>query len=187
MRGGASRPPASPACAPPSEATAWLPFGALRRPHGTRGEIFLVPFNPNGDRSWASRMPVRVRWVKAGATTEIDVVAARPVAEGWLVRFATAESREAVAALVGGELQVQRQGLPALAGGEFYVEDIVGCEVYLGDGRRLGRVRGTFWNGAHDVMAVVGDDGEEQFLPVAPGFVLAFDASLRRLTVDVHG
>ena len=183
MGGGGSR---SPAGREPSPEPAWLPFGALRRPHGTRGEILLVPFNADADRSWANTLPARVRWVKGDRVLETQIVASRSVAGGFLVRFASAESREALADWVGGEVHLPRQGLPPLASQEFYVEDLVGCEVCLADGRRLGRVAGSFWNGAHDVMSVVADDGEERLVPVLPGFVLRFDAIVRRLTVDSH-
>jgi 16S rRNA processing protein RimM len=163
----------------------WLPLGALRRPHGIRGEILLSPFNAGGDRAWIEQLPARIRWVKGPESVETELVAARPVAGGWLVRFANAESRETVAALVGGEVQIPRQGLPELGSDEFYVEDVVGCDVFAADGRKLGSVKGTFWNGAHDVMVVVGD-GEEQLVPVVSGFVLDFDAGARRITVDMH-
>jgi len=184
--GGQGRHLADPAPTPEGTAVTWLPFGFLRRPHGTRGEILLSPFNADADSAWAEHLPTQVRWVKGAESVDTHVVAARPVAAGWLVRFANNESRETVAALVGGEVQIPRQGLPALASDEFYVEDVVGCEVYAADGQRLGCVKGTFFNGAHEVMVVVGDAGEERLVPVVPDFVLGFDAGARRLTVDAH-
>jgi 16S rRNA processing protein RimM len=171
---------------PEGLASAWLPFGVLRRPHGTRGEILLAPFNSDGDRTWAKALPAAVRWVKGDRVLETEIVASRPVAGGFLVRLAAAPSREALADFVGGEVQVRRQSLPALASEEFYLEDLVGCDVFLSDGARLGRVAGTFWNGAHEVMAVVAEDGAERLVPVLPGFLLSFDAAARRATVDLH-
>lgn len=164
----------------------WLPFGVLRRPHGVHGEILLSPYNGQGDGAWATEVPAEVRWSKGERTLVTQIVAMRKVANGWLVRLGDAASREAVAALVGGEIQLPRQRLPHLHGGEFFVEDLVGCEAWLADGRRVGVVKGSFWNGVHDVMAIVGEDGDERFLPVLPGFVLDFDAEARRLTVDLH-
>jgi 16S rRNA processing protein RimM len=164
----------------------WLGFGALRRPHGTRGEILLAPYNPDADRGWTATLPVRIRWVKAEQACELEIVALRPVKDGFLVRFASPATREALADLVGGEVQLARQRLPELSVGEFYVEDVVGWEVCRADGTRLGNVRGSYWNGAYDVMSVVADDGEERFVPMLPGFVLSVDTPARRLTVDAH-
>jgi 16S rRNA processing protein RimM len=164
----------------------WLPFGVLRRPHGMQGEILLAPYSAGRDRGWVRALPMPVRWVKKDRVVDAAIVATRPTTAGFLVRFEGMETRIAVAELVGGEICFPRQRLADLSAQEFYVEDLVGCEAYLEDGRRLGRVAGTFWNGAHDVMSIIADDGAEQWLPVLPGFVLRFDTVARRLTVDSH-
>lgn len=186
MAGGASRHAAGQEPSPPAAPEQWLPFGVLRRPHGTRGEILLAPYNAAADGAWMRVLPVRVRWSKSERLRDLDVVASRPVKDGFLIRFASPDTREALAELVGGEVQLERQQLPPLAGAEFYVEDVLGFEVCLADGRRLGSVRGTFWNGGHDVMSVIGDDGQETFVPMLPEFVLNVDLPARRLTVDTH-
>lgn len=186
MGGGASRHSAGHEPSPQPAPAQWLPFGVLRRPHGTQGEILLAPYNVGADRSWTSALPVRVRWVKAERILDLEVVASRPVKDGFLIRFASPQNRESLADLVGGDVQLERQHLPALSNAEFYVEDVLGFDVWLARGVRLGSVRGTFWNGAHDVMSVVGDDGQETFVPVLSEFVLSVDTSARRLTVDLH-
>lgn len=186
MDGGASRQAAGHEPSPQAALAQWLPFGVLRRPHGTRGEILLAPYNADADRAWTRILPVQVRWAKLGRVLDLQVVASRPVKDGFLVRFASPDSREALAELVGGEVQLERHRLPALADAEFYVEDVVGFEVRHPDGRRLGRVRGAFWNGAYDVMSVVGEDGQESFVPALPEFVLGVDVSARCVTVDPH-
>lgn len=186
MDGGASRQAAGHEPSPKAALAQWLPFGVLRRPHGMRGEILLVPYNADADRAWTRTLPVQVRWAKLGRMLDLQIVASRPVKDGLLIRFASPDSREALAELVGGEVQLERHRLPALADAEFYVEDIVGFEACLPDGRRLGKVRGTFWNGSHDVMSVVGEDGQESFVPALPEFVLSVDAGARRVTVDPH-
>jgi len=82
----------------------WLPFGSLGRPHGTKGEILLFPFNTAGAGLNESDLPLRVRVVKAEKSVEANIVAFRPVHRGFLVRFADAESRESVGAMVGAQV-----------------------------------------------------------------------------------
>jgi 16S rRNA processing protein RimM len=161
----------------------WLPFGILRRPHGIKGEIVLHPYNPTGARLHAAGLPSRVR---VGDDRQLGVASSKAVPEGWLVRFDGIVDREAAAALVGEELSVPRRALAPLGSAEFYVEDIVGCEVFHPHGRLLGRVSGTFWNGAQDIMVVRTDDGSERLLPVVAEYVLQFDGERRRLMVDPH-
>ena len=51
------------------------------------------------------------------------------------------------------------------------------------DGRPLGVVRGTLWNGAHDVAEIDGADGRERLIPLVPDFVLNVDAPARKMKV----
>lgn len=162
----------------------WLPFGMLGRPHGTRGEIHLRAYSGGPAKRLDVPSPVRV--TGAGGERELVLAAVRVVPDGYLARFDGLPDREAVAGLCGKELQLPRGSLPDLASDEFYVEDIVGCEVVQADGARLGTVAGTFWNGAQDVMTVVAEDGAERLLPVVPAYVLRFDREHRRVVVDPH-
>jgi 16S rRNA processing protein RimM len=166
-------------------ASDWLPFGILRRPHGTQGEILLHPWNDGAPGARAA-VPARVRLTHGQVARELEIAAARPVREGWLVRFAGVADRESAARLVGWEVEVPRRSLASLAAAEFYVEDLVGCEVADAAGRPCGQVRGTFWNGAQDIMVVVAEDGSERLIPVVAEYVLAFDGQCRRLVVDLH-
>ena len=77
------------------------------------------------------------------------------VADGYLVRLAGIDDRDAAAALTLAEVRLPRAVLPPLAPGEFYVEDVVGCAVdRRGRDARSASSAGTFWNGAHDVATV---------------------------------
>ena len=62
------------------------------------------------------------------------------------------------------QVRLPRTALPPLAPGKYYVEDVVGCAVEDEAGHPLGAVRGTFWNGAHDVATVIADDGRERMI-----------------------
>jgi 16S rRNA processing protein RimM len=149
-----------------------LPFGVLRRPHGTNGEILL--------------QPARLYVADVGSGSEMAVAAARLVRGGYLVSFEGIGSREAAAALSGREVRLARESLIPLGAAEFFVEDLVGCEVFRDGGRSLGKVVGTYWNGAQDIMVLAAPDGGEQLLPVLPEYVLRFDREHRLLVVDPH-
>jgi 16S rRNA processing protein RimM len=164
----------------------WLPFGVLRRPHGTSGEILLHLFNANSAQGVGLVPLTRVRLARSQEVSEVNLVACRRVQVGFLVRFEGITSREAAAVLVGQEIHLPRTAFAPLEGSEFFVEDIIDCEVFQPDGQRIGRVRNTFWNGAQDVMAIVGEDGSERLLPVVPEYVHRFERAAHRLIVDLH-
>jgi 16S rRNA processing protein RimM len=154
------------------------------------GEISLRPYNPQGRSLAALR---RIIVVRAGRREEREVTGCRPVEGGYLMRLAGVADREAAATFTLGEVRVLRTALPPLEPGEYYVEDVLGCTVEDETGRPLGVAVGTFWNGAHDVLTVVdqegqqegqdGEAGKERLIPLVPDFVLTVDARGRKIRV----
>jgi 16S rRNA processing protein RimM len=157
-----------------------LEVGVFGRPHGVTGELHFRPHN-RGGRALEGVKNLLV--VTADRTISCAVTALRPVADGYLIRLAGVNDRDAAAALTLAEVRVPRRMLPPLAPGEYYVEDVVGCAVEGEDGRPLGQVRATFWNGAHDVATVADAAGRERLIPLVPDFVLSVDASGRKMQV----
>ncbi|MDB4983609.1 MAG: rRNA processing protein RimM [Myxococcales bacterium] len=183
LNGDAPRPPA-PAPAPYDPETVVL--GVAGRPHGIRGELWLRPHNEHG-RSFEGLRSLL--FVKKGGVGETHQIASlRPSPDGALVKLVGVDSREAAAALTLAELRVPRASLPPLAPGEYYVNDVIGCSVTHADGRALGVVAGTFWNGAQDLMIVKGGPGdteaEERLIPLISEFVVTVDVPGRAVVVS---
>ena len=159
-------------------------LGVVGRPHGVRGEVSLRLHNPNSRALEGLR---EILLVRAGVTTPHAIVSLRATPDGALARLVGVDTREAAAALTLAEVRARRTALPPLAPGEFYVDDVVGCEVFHESGRRLGVVASTFWNGAQDLMIVTGDDAAEELIPIVPQFVVSMDAPGRKIVVSWDG
>jgi 16S rRNA processing protein RimM len=162
-----------------------LAIGVLGRPHGVGGELVLRPFNTVGRvRPLSPADAGIVLLVRDGRATSNRLHSCRAAGDHLLVAFVGVDSLEAARVLTHSEVRVSRRALPALEPGEFYVEDVIGCDVVGTDGRALGRVTGTFWNGAHDVMTVVGDADGEALIPIIPDVVVAVEPEARRVRVN---
>ena len=151
-----------------------------------RGEIALRPHNRYGAELDGL---TELTAIKDGVARLYQIESLRPVADGYLVQLEGIHDRDAAAALTLSDVRVRRADLPPLEPGEYYVEDVVGCAVTRAEdgrspGRPLGVVQETFWNGAHDVATVVGDDGAERLIPLVPAFVVSVDAPGRKMVVD---
>jgi 16S rRNA processing protein RimM len=158
-------------------------LGAVGKPHGVTGEVWFRPHNAQG-RSFEGLRAVSL--VREGVSHSYEILKLRPTPDGAIVKLAGVDSREAAAALTLAEVRVPRAALPPLAPGEYYVSDVVGCDVTDESGRALGVVTGTFWNGAQDVM-VVGEGEAEQLIPLVPQFVVTVDAPGRKIVVSWEG
>jgi 16S rRNA processing protein RimM len=168
--------------APPDPETVVL--GVVGRPHGVRGELWLRPHNAQG-RSFEGLASLLLD--KNGARRAYAVTSLRPTPDGALVKLAGVDDRAAAAALTLAEVRAPRAALPPLRPGEFYVSDVLGCAVARVDGRALGAVTGTFWNGAHDVMIIKDEAGNEELVPLLPQFVVSVDESGRKIVVSWDG
>lgn len=165
-----------------------LPVGVLGRAHGLRGEITLRPHNVAGsDLGLVTELILDRDAARAGAREVRRLQSIRPAGDGWLVKFVGVDTRSDVEALTNVPVRVRRAALPPLAEGEFFVADTVGCEVFAEDGRRLGIVADTFWNGAHDVMQVRGEGEGELMIPALGEFVRSVDVVARKVIVDWQG
>jgi 16S rRNA processing protein RimM len=153
-------------------------LGVVGKPHGVRGEVTLRPHNVHG-RTFETLRTLTL--VRDGASRSYEIVALRPTPDGAIARLRGVDDREAAAALTLAEIRAPRSALPPLAPGEYYVSDVLGCEVFHESGRALGVVKSSFWNGAQDVM-VVGD--EEELIPLIPDFVVSVDAPARKIVVS---
>ena len=145
-----------------------IAIGVLGKPHGVQGEIALRLFNLETP-SLADLSSVILE--RAGERTTRVVTRSRPFGKGFLVTFAGISSRAEAAALTLSRVRIERTALPAPGPGEFFVADVIGCQVFAEDGRPLGIVAQTFWNGAHDIMIVrgPGEPGDDAAAPAAPG------------------
>lgn len=159
-------------------------LGVVGRPHGIRGELWLRPHNTQGGTSLASLRKLLL--VREGVARSFDVATLNVVPDGAIVKFVGVDSREAAAALTLSEVRAPRTSLPPLAPGEYYVGDVIGCAVVREDGAALGVVKGTFWNGAQDVMIIEGEAGE-QLIPLIPNFVVTVDIPGRQVVVSWEG
>ena len=118
-----------------------------------------------------------------GRWERVRLVEGRRQGEALVARFDECTDRDQAALLVGAELAVTRDRLPAPGQGEFYWADLVGLQVVTTGGVELGRVDHMMATGANDVMVVAGD--RERLLPFVPGqFVTEVDLAGGRIVVD---
>lgn len=104
--------------------------------------------------------------------------------KGLIVQLAGCDDRDQAAALVGYQIAIQREQLPATAEGEYYWSDLIGLEVYNLQDVHLGRVASMMETGANDVLVVQGKD-EEILIPYVKNYyVYSVDLAAAKIQVD---
>ena len=145
--------------------------GRIGRPHGLDGSFYAVDAD--------------VRLLQIGAAVDVggtpmEVVARKGTDARPILRLTLTVDREAVEALRGKPILVERQAAPALGSGEYWAADLVGCEVVDGE-RVLGRVERMLNYPSCDVL-VVG----ELLVPLVRDAIRAIDVDGGRIDVDAR-
>lgn len=115
------------------------------------GELLLVP--PDGGT--VVRRVERVRGRPDGLS---------------VLKLAGVDDRDAAERLRGCRILVPRDALAPGGGDECYVDDLIGLEVRVSGGDRVGRVRDVYSNGAQEVLIVETGDGDVE-VPFVAAFV----------------
>ncbi len=146
---------------------------------GLRGELKLDP-SRIGAGALAAGMTVRAS-LADGTARELRIRSLRPHKGRPLVSFEGVGDANAARALVGALLAIDRAAVE-LAAGEFFDEDLVGCELVDEQGRGLGAVVAVEHFPAQDVLRV---GPRRALVPLVRAFVRAVDVGARRIEVSL--
>ena len=100
-----------------------------------------------------------------------------------VARIAGFDDRDQAETLIGEEIAVPRDAMPAAEDGHYYWRDLEGLQVVHSGGSELGTVAYLLETGAHDVMVLKGD--RERLIPfVRDDVVIDVDLAKGVITVD---
>ena len=139
---------------------------------GVRGWLKIVSYTAPVENILNYR-PWHLRSIDAAPDApwvEQAVAEGRHQGKGVVVRFEAHHDRDAAQQVLGTEIAVSRDRLPALDAGEYYWADLVGLKVVTLDGIALGVVDHLMETGANDVLVVKGE--RERLIPYIPGVVV---------------
>ena len=119
----------------------------------------------------------------SGKWVQMEPAEGRIHGKGLVTRIDGYTDRDAAVHLVGAEIAVHRDQLPAAGKGEYYWSDLIGLKVVNAAGVELGQVDHLLETGANDVLVVKGE--RERLIPYTPGqAVVKVDLEAALLTVE---
>jgi 16S rRNA processing protein RimM len=152
----------------------------LSRPWGLRGELTAIPFSDHPERF---EKLGRVYLFGPGdqpGTFEVESV--RSVAGSLLFKFRGLDSIEGAEPWRGAEVRIPREERLAPDPGEFFLSDLVGCQVVeRGSGEIVGLVTAWQEGGAGGLLQV----GNDLLIPFARSICVVIDTAARRIEVEL--
>jgi len=158
----------------------WVILGRVSGVFGVKGWLKVQSYteprdNIVGFSAWTLRMN--------GVDRVFDVEDGHSHAGSVVAKLHGIDDRDRARELVGAEIVVVREQLPATAAGEFYWTDLEGLEVRTTSGIVLGKVDHLLATGGNDVLVL--DSKPELLVPFVVGAVVKeVDLGLGLIVVD---
>jgi 16S rRNA processing protein RimM len=136
----------------------WIEAGAIVRPHGVKGEVILDLARDLVDLVVE---PLEIR-ITLGEDHErtLKVERARDHKARKIVKFEGVDSVDAAESLRLGRVWLTREQIGEPGEGRWFVQDILGLDVFTDEGERLGKLEEVMHMPANDVYVVRGEGGE---------------------------
>lgn len=158
----------------------WVTIGFVRKPHGVAGYMKVGSLSDAPDRF----KNLKQAWLEFpnGHREAIQVEQTRAMGEHLLIKFEGINTPEQGARLAGAYIQTPMTEVASLPEGEFYVFDLIGCQVVSDKGDEIGRVRDVMTLPANDVFVVDTPRGEV-LIPAVRDLIAAIDMQRRSIVV----
>jgi 16S rRNA processing protein RimM len=154
--------------------------GVIVGAHGIKGEVKLKSFT-------SDPMSIgRYGPLQSSSGQQFEISKLKAAKDDFIASLKNVNDRNEAEALKGTELFVARQKLPKLKTNETYAHDLMGLDVVLENGSKLGRLVGMPNYGAGDLLEVAVDGNSESVLiPFTNAFVPQDDFSSGKIVVNL--
>ena len=157
-----------------------LTVGEVTAPFGRQGEVKVRLETDFPNRFLRLRQICLRR--PSGAADLFTIEGVRLHKGQALLKLRGVDSIDAAEELRGARVQIRPQEAVPLPANEFYIHDLIGCEVVTAEGRILGQLTSVLKSSANDVF-VIGQGKEEILLPAIKEVVREVDMAQRRIFV----
>lgn len=123
--------------------------GAILGAHGVRGDVRVKSFTAEPEALFDY-----APFLTEDGTELLDPVKARPAKDHFVVSPKSPRQKEEWDALKSTRLYVPKSALPETEEDEFYIEDLVGLDVFIGGDEKIGRVKAVLNHGASDLIEI---------------------------------
>lgn len=157
-------------------------IGKIINTHGTGGEVKVVRITDFDERFTVGETVYAVN--EDGKRIEL-VIDAHRIHKGFdLIRFEGHGNINDIEHLKGAQLKITEDQLTDLDEDEFYYHEIIGCDVYTNDGKKLGTITEILSPGANDVWVIKQPKGKDVLIPYISEVVIEVDIYSQKVLIE---
>jgi 16S rRNA processing protein RimM len=167
-----------------SQSSSLIRIGRIAGTHGLRGAVRFRPDYPESDSIRAVERIFLAAGDDAVDAREYRIIEGTPHTRGMMrLMLEGITDANLAESLIGKNVFADERDLPPPEANQFYYRDVVGCEVFLTDGTRIGAIEDVIATGANEVFVVRGD-GKEVLVPVIEDVVKEIDVASKRVVIE---
>jgi 16S rRNA processing protein RimM len=154
----------------------------VRGVHGLRGAVRVEVLTDRPEERFKPGQVVH----REGSDDPLTIRTAVPVADGpgWRLQFREVPDRTAAERLRDAYLETELAREDALARGEYFWHEVIGCHVVDLENRELGVVRDVYRAGGAEVFVVSGGPIGEFDVPAVRAFIRIFAPKRGEIVID---
>ncbi|MEG1547886.1 MAG: ribosome maturation factor RimM [Clostridia bacterium] len=157
----------------------YLRVGLILRSHGVHGAVKLISLSSDNDRF----LDLKEAYIERNGSYEPVTVSDVSVqTDTVLLHLSCATDRDDADKLRNHYLCVDRDHAVKLPEGRYFVTDLIGCEVFSTDGKRLGKLTDVIETGSADVYEVKGE--KSLMVPALKKLLTTVDVINKRIELD---
>lgn len=158
--------------------------GKVVNTHGLKGEVRVISITNNPQDRYA--IGSELTWFgEGGEAVDLEVSGHRVHKNFDLLQFKGYPTINEVEDFVGGILRVREDYLLELNEHEFYLHEIIGCQVVDENGEEIGKVKEVLSPGANDVWVVQRYKQKDLLLPYIESVILKVDVANQVVTAHI--
>lgn len=159
-----------------------LQAGVITTTHGIRGEVKVFPTTDDVHR-FEDLDSVLLDTGREYMELEIENV--KYFKQYAILKFKGIDNINDIEKYKGRSLYVTRDQAIPLEADEYYIADLIGLDIYLGNGERFGVLKDVMETGANDVYIVETEEGKEVLIPAIHECVLDIDVEENRMEIHL--
>ncbi len=151
----------------------YLKVGIITSTHGVHGEVKVYPTTDHIRRF--KKLKDVLLDTETGSFLPLKITGVKFFKQLVILKFEGYDNPDQIQKYKGKSLYVTRENAVSLGKDEYFIADLIGMEVFAGDGARIGVLKEVMQNIANDVYIIETEDGQEILLPAIKQCILSVD------------
>ena len=162
----------------------WFNVGKIVNTHGIRGEVRVISRTDFPEERYKTGNTLYLFMQGDKQPRELTVKSHRKHKNFDLLTFEGCENLNQAEEMKNGILKVSEDQRGELEEGEYYIQDIIGCEVHTLDSEVIGKVTEVLSPGANDVWVIKKPGGKEVLIPYIEDVVKSVDVKEKVIIIE---